>query len=114
MVEITPTRAEVIAFGGIAENAIAGLRSSGRLQAQANADATQLERAMMIAQRRDELQGQGTSLPKKFSLLAFSDDEIIDKADSLGVSFGSSRQSKVTAAKLIKDNEINRSFNNFK
>jgi hypothetical protein len=40
----------------------------------------------------------------KFSLLAFSDDEIIDKADSLGVSLGSSRKSKVTAAKLIKDN----------
>jgi hypothetical protein len=53
------------------------VRSSGRLRAQPNADATQLERAMMIAQHRDDIQMPGTRAPNALSILAFSDDQII-------------------------------------
>jgi hypothetical protein len=50
---------KLIEFGGISDFRTSGLRSSGRIRAQANADATQMERAMMIAQRRDEFLAQG-------------------------------------------------------
>ncbi|XP_051210506.1 uncharacterized protein [Lolium perenne] len=52
---------EVIAFGGIKSQEVTGVRSSGRLRAQPNADATQLEKAMMLAQRRNESFAQGYS-----------------------------------------------------
>jgi hypothetical protein len=106
----TPSREEIISFGGINESAAVGLRSSGRLRAQPNADASQLERAMLIAQRRDDLQEQGTSLPRNLSLLAFSDEDIVEKASSLGVSMGSSKKSGISAAKLIKENELQRAL----
>jgi hypothetical protein len=44
-----PTMSEVINFGGIQPSSAMGMRSSDRLRAQPNADATQMERAMMIA-----------------------------------------------------------------
>jgi hypothetical protein len=50
-----PSQADVIAYGGILESNGAGQRSSGRLQAQPNVDATQMERAMALAQRRDNM-----------------------------------------------------------
>ncbi|XP_051186664.1 uncharacterized protein [Lolium perenne] len=52
---------EVIAYGGIRSQEAKGVRSSGRLRAQPNADATQLEKAMMLAQRRNENFAQGYS-----------------------------------------------------
>nr|XP_051196422.1 uncharacterized protein LOC127309713 [Lolium perenne] len=52
---------EVIAFGGIKSQTAKGIRSSGRLRAQPNADATQLEKAMLLAQRRNESFAQGYS-----------------------------------------------------
>ncbi|XP_051214965.1 uncharacterized protein [Lolium perenne] len=52
---------EVIAYGGIKSQEAKGIRSSGRLRAQPNADATQLEKAMLLAQRRNESFAQGHS-----------------------------------------------------
>jgi hypothetical protein len=39
----TPSREEIISFGGINESAVVGLQSSGWMCAQPNADASQLE-----------------------------------------------------------------------
>ncbi|XP_071685363.1 uncharacterized protein [Lolium perenne] len=50
---------EVINFGGIANDSMKGLRSSARLRAQPNSDYTQMERAMMLANKRDQQQSQG-------------------------------------------------------
>ncbi|KAK1677033.1 hypothetical protein QYE76_037881 [Lolium multiflorum] len=46
------SREEIIAFGGIPEMGVQGARSSARIGAQANADDTQMERAMYAAQCR--------------------------------------------------------------
>jgi hypothetical protein len=56
---------EIVDFGGI-ENAVAlGIRSSERIRAQLNSDATQMERAMLMAQRRDDTAYHGMSTPTK-------------------------------------------------
>jgi hypothetical protein len=106
----TGPKADVIAFGGIAEGVVVGVRSSDRLRAQPFADATQLDRAMMIAQRRDDFFGQGTNLNKKFSLLSFIEEEIMHRASRIGVSLGEYENTKLVAARLIQDNEIQRSL----
>jgi hypothetical protein len=48
------SKEQIIAFGGISEGSILGAQSSGRLRAQPNANATHLERAMLLAQGRDD------------------------------------------------------------
>ncbi|XP_071675626.1 uncharacterized protein [Lolium perenne] len=46
---------KIVDFGGIEETTMQSVRSSGRLRAQPNYDATQMERARMILQKRDEI-----------------------------------------------------------
>ena len=96
----------VIDFGGIQEAEASGLRSSGRIRAQQNADDTQLGRAMALAARRDSF--QGTNLNKAFSILSFSDKQIADRAASLGVSLGVSKDQSIASAQLIKQFELDR------
>ncbi|XP_071681315.1 uncharacterized protein [Lolium perenne] len=55
------SKEEVVAFGGIQSKKVKGVRSSGRIRAQCNADVPQLERAMLLAQKRDDQYGQGYS-----------------------------------------------------
>jgi hypothetical protein len=104
------SQAEIIAFGGIHDEAARGVRSSGRLRAQPNADATQMERAMMNAQRRNEVIGQGTNLPSISSLRSFSDEQIIDQVKTLGISLGCSHVDRLASVKLIKDIEMHRNL----
>jgi hypothetical protein len=104
------TLEDIIAYGGIAESQHAGLRSSDRLRAQSHADATQLERAMMLAQRRDELLSQGTAPSTKYLVLKFSNDDILSRASGMGVSLGVSLDSKLKSVKIIKDTELQRSL----
>jgi hypothetical protein len=99
---------EVIAFGGIKSQEVTGVRSSGKLRAQPNADATQLEKAMMLAQRRNESFAQGIS--QSHSLLNFSDADIIHNATVLGISMGNSHTEQISAAHKIKDNELQRTL----
>nr|XP_051214020.1 uncharacterized protein LOC127331849 [Lolium perenne] len=49
------TQEQIIAFGGIKEEKMRGVRSSGRLRAQPNSDVPLLERAMMLAEKRAEM-----------------------------------------------------------
>jgi hypothetical protein len=46
------------------------------------------------------------SVPHNLSLLAISDDDIVEKENRLGVSLGSSKTCRNAAEKLIKDNEF--------
>jgi hypothetical protein len=102
--------ADVIAFGGIPDIAMTGVRSSERIRAQPNADISQLDRAVQIAQRRDDLQGQGNNLNTAFSILSVSENEIIDRASILGVSLGESPTQVSKSVGLIKEVEINRAL----
>jgi hypothetical protein len=99
------SNARLIEFGGIPE--FAG-RSSERIRAQPNADATQMERAIMIAQRRNDFMQQGTSSCPPISILNFSTEEIISRADRMGVSMGESLNEQIDSVKLLKDTEIHR------
>jgi hypothetical protein len=69
-----------------------------------------MERAMDLAQRRDDTSGQGKNLNCKLSFASFSDDEIIAKASMLGVSMGASHVDCIGAAKMIKDLEYQRAL----
>jgi hypothetical protein len=104
------TLENIIAFGGIADCSQMGLRSSERLKAQPMADATQMERAMLLAQRRDEPVCSGTAPTNPYSVLNFSDDDILSRAADMGVSLGVSAESKLGSIKLIKDTEVHRSL----
>jgi hypothetical protein len=65
-------------------------RSSERVRAQPNADATQLERAVSPTSKKNVLILPSTD-PKsksKLSLLSIPDEVIIERASKLGVSLG--------------------------
>jgi hypothetical protein len=102
------TQEQIIAFGGIKEEKMRGVRSSGRLRAQPNSDVPLLERAMMLAEKRAEMPAIGTSASKPNSFIDFSDNHIIDSAISLGVSLGQSHSECIKAAALLKDVEAQR------
>jgi hypothetical protein len=104
------TKEQIVAFGGIQEEASRDVRSSGRLRTQPNADMTQMERAMMIAKKRAETPVIGMSTSKLNSISSFSEEHIIENARSLGVSLGVSTSDCIKSAKLIKDFELQRSL----
>jgi hypothetical protein len=104
------TPQQVIAFGGIRQEDVCEVRSSRRLSAQPNSDATQMEKAMKIAKHRAELPVLGKSPLKPPSITLFTDDHIVEHALSLGVSLGNSHSDCVAAARLIKDVELQRTL----
>jgi hypothetical protein len=103
------SREEIIAFGGIPEMGVQGARSSARIGAQANADDTQMERAMYAAQCRQTVV-PGMQTNKSPSFLSFSPNHIIRTANSLGVSLGGTTSEAIASAKIILDNELTRSI----
>jgi hypothetical protein len=103
-----PSMTKVMSFGGITPNTMNGVRSSARLSAQPNADVSQIERAMMLAARRDDDQAKGTQPSKIPSFSAFSAEQIISNANAIGVSMGKNMNESLKAARLIKDIETNR------
>jgi hypothetical protein len=96
-----PTVEEVIAFGGIPKSSL-GTRSSARLGGQPGVDMTQMEKAMRNAQLRDVSSCAGMSVPPKFSIVNIPDNEIIHKAERLGISLGKSEGEIVKSIKGIK------------
>jgi hypothetical protein len=85
-------RKEIIDYGGITEASMMTPRSSEQVRSQANADATQLERAIVLAQKKDDAYLSGTckKLKSRLSFLSLTDNEIMCKASKLGVSLGAS------------------------
>jgi hypothetical protein len=78
---------DVIAFGGISERIASPVRSSQRVRMQHNGDATQMERATQLAERR--LHAITPDTKSKLSFSKFLDHEIAARAITLGVSLGS-------------------------
>jgi hypothetical protein len=105
-----PNMEEVVAFGGINYGSEMGLRSSDRLRAQPNSDATQMERAMMISQKLDEPQKFGTPKPSRLSFMSFTNKQTVDTAARIGISMGDTREQKIEAPKLLKYIEEHRSL----
>jgi hypothetical protein len=97
---------EVIAFGGISEKSASPVRSSQRVKMQHNGDATQLERATQLAERRIHAITPGTRSNLSFS--KFSDSEIEKRATTLGVSLGSNALETKCSISTLKQIEEDR------
>jgi hypothetical protein len=104
------SREDIVAFGGIQDPTVMAPRSSDRVRAQPNADATQLERAVLLANKKNALDMSDTKSKSKsmLSILSLSDDEIISRASKLGVSLGSSDTDRKKSANIIKKLESDR------
>jgi hypothetical protein len=103
-----PSREDVIAFGGIQDPAKTAPRSSERVRAQPNADASQLERATTLAQHKNDLPGSGNKQKSLLSFVSYSKKDIVAKATSLGVSLGSSTEQVSKSVSTIKNLELQR------
>jgi hypothetical protein len=97
---------EVITFGGISEKTASPVRSSQRVKMQHNGDATQMERATQLAERRIHAITPGTRSNLSFS--KFLDFEIETRATTLGVSLGSSASETKRSISALKQIEEDR------
>ena len=79
------TREEVITFGGIPDPMSEGRRMSCRLKDQPDVDDMQLRCAKRAAKLRDIEVTTGMSVNTSNSILHFSNNEIINNANQLGV-----------------------------
>jgi hypothetical protein len=104
------SREEVIAFGGIPESAVLGVRTSERIKAQPNADATQLERAQSHAQARDDILYSGNKIPSQFTIAAIPNDVVVARASKLGISLGMSPSNVSESIHKIKDIDLQRTL----
>jgi hypothetical protein len=107
----TPTtklrkKEDVIAFGGISEKMASPTRSSLRVRMQPNGDATQMERATQLAEKRLHVLSPGTKSKLSFSNL--SEHEISARANTLGVSLGSNESEISNSIDLLKRTEEDR------
>jgi hypothetical protein len=103
-----PTIEEVIAFGGIPKPTTV-VRSSTRLGGQPNADMPQMEKAMKKAQLRDENVTSGKPAVPIHSIINIPDDEIVKRADKLGISLGNSIgeiTKSVKGLKMVEEERI--------
>jgi hypothetical protein len=98
----------VVDFGGIPNPTLGGFRSSERIRSQPNADATQLERAMLNARVHNDYCHEGKILNHSF--LDFDEEDICARADRLGISLGKNKEQKLASVKSIKNVEFNRSL----
>jgi hypothetical protein len=97
---------EVIAFGGISEKSPSTIRSSQRVRMQHNGDATQLERATLLTEKRLYTSSPGTKPKLSFSKL--SEHEIAARATTLGISLGSNESEISNSISLLKQTEEDR------
>jgi hypothetical protein len=100
---------ELISFGGI-PNTNASIRSSERIRAQYNADDTQMERAMHLAEAKNIGSFQGTNAHSKFFLHSISHDDIVARTLKLGVALGSSDCEVSNTIDEIKRSDANRTM----
>ena len=99
---------ELIAFGRIADPVLAGRRVSNRIQGQPDADDLQLVRAKRAAMLRHVKATTGASFDKSCSILHFTENEIVDKANDLGISLGSNETEVVKSVNDLLDMEAER------
>jgi hypothetical protein len=101
------SQAEVLAFGGVPA---AGIRSSDRIRQQLNADASQLNRAQGLAQKRDLALDSSNCRASKYTLSSFSHDDIVDRASKLGVNLGNSPSQILSSIDNLKDTDLQRTL----
>jgi hypothetical protein len=104
------SKEEIIAYGGIPESAVMGVRTSARVQAQPNTDATQLERAQQQAQTRDDILYSGTKIPSRFTIASIPNHEVVSRASKLGISLGLSPSNISASVNIIKDLDLQRTL----
>ena len=85
------------------------MRSSARLKAQPNADMPLLERAVELAYKRNLDIPKGTP-NLKLSILSFSDSEIRNRADRLGISLGKYKGQIDSSISVIRNVEYERNI----
>jgi hypothetical protein len=100
------SREEVIKFGGISEQVAKSVRSSERIRAQPNADATQMERAQERAILRDFGNLKGTNLIPQFTLASIPNEVAVASASKLRVSLGKSPSQIESLIALIKNRDL--------
>ena len=96
-------REDVIAFGGIPDR-----RFSHRIQGQPDVDDIQMGRAMRAAKLRDIEVQTGMSVNTSCSILHFSEHDIIDKDNNLGISLGSNDKETAKSINDLLDLETDR------
>ena len=79
---------ELVAFGGIADPVSDGRQVSHWIQGQPDADDMQLAHAKRAAMLRDVQTATGMPFDKSCSIMHFTEHEIIDKANDLGITLG--------------------------
>ena len=102
------TTEELISFGGILDPVASGRRVSNRIQEQPDADDLQLARAKRAAMLRDVEATTGMSFDKSCSIMHFTEHEIIDKANDLGVTLGSNEKEIAKSVNDLLDLEAER------
>lgn len=105
-----PPVEEIAAFGGIPDLMSGDTRVSQRIQTQPDADDLQLGRAMRAAKLRDLESTTGVSINTSFSILNFSDDEIVNNATKIGVSLGSNSMEVAKSVNDLLDLEAERAM----
>jgi hypothetical protein len=102
------TREEVVAFGGIPDPASTGTRMSARLHELPEVDDMQQRCAMRAAKLQDAATSTGMSVNISNSLLHFSNEEIINNANQLGVSLGATNSEITNSVNDLLDLEAER------
>jgi hypothetical protein len=77
---------------------------------QANADDTQLERAMHLSAAKNTGSFTGKSENSRFFLISISNDDVLARADKLGVSLGESPRTTLDTINLIKNADTARTL----
>ena len=104
------SREEVIAFGGIPDPMSEGRRVCARLQTQPAVDDIQQRCAMRVAKLQDAAISTGISVNISNSLLHFSNEEIINNANQLGVSLGATNSEISSSVNDLLDLEAERAL----
>jgi hypothetical protein len=103
------TMEEVINFGGISQ-ADSLVRSSERIRKQANADDSQLDRAMKLAEAKNTGSSSGNLNNSKFFISSIPHERIIANVSRLGVSLGESDSDVSKTLDLIQNNDSKRTL----
>ena len=104
------TREEVIAFGGIPDPISEGRRMSARILDIPEVDDMQQRCAMRAAKLQEAALSSGMSVNLSNSLLHFSNEEIINNANQLGVSLGATDSEISNSVNDLLDLEAERAL----
>jgi hypothetical protein len=100
---------EVINFGGISQ-ANSLVRSSERIRGQANADDTQMVRAMHLTEAKNKGSSSGNLNNSKFFLSSIPHERVIANASKMGVSLGEYQSDVLNTLDFTNRNDSKRNL----